>query len=958
MSIFWSTLWATLFKGPLFIREKMLETDERVKIIFDSTPLGCAMVTTDRKVLDCNMVAANMFGFKSKKEYIRRYWELFPEYQPCGRRSKDLVKEYIARTVKEGQLTFEWQHKLLDGSLLPVEVTLVCVMYRGEKVIVRYTRDLSEFKAMLAEINARTAELESVQQELTEALSNAEVANQAKSSFLASMSHEIRTPMNAILGITEILVQDENLPNNILEGLFKIHTSCDLLLGIIDDLLDFSKIEAGKIDINPAAYEIASLINDSIQLNIMRLESKPIQFELQINENIPAKLIGDGLRIKQVLNNLLSNAFKYTDYGKVTLSVTFEQESDGNVITLVLTVKDTGSGMTKEQTERLFDEYIRFSSGLKRAIEGTGLGMAITKRLVHHMNGDILVESEYGKGSIFTVKLPQEKVDDEILGKEVAENLKQFQFKNIPHRIKIQIERDPMPYGKILIVDDIETNIYVAVGLMKLYKLQIDTAISGYEAIEKIKYGNTYDVIFMDHMMPEMDGIETTKRLRDLGYENPIVALTANAVAKQADMFYQNGFDDFIAKPIDVRKLDSLLNKLVRDKQPIEVVEDARRDKNITAAKEPDKFEIDSLLLLSFIRDASKAIDVLDDLIKSNGLYENEGINKFTTIVHGMKSALANVKEPELSKFARELEADGRYHNIDQIKVKVPIFIEELQRLHNKLQPDSQEAANDEDIVYIREKLHEFQEMCSVYDREKATQILLEMKQRKNSNKTLKVLEHIIKQILHGEFEEARSAAGEYAAKLIIKKDITGLDMAKGLNRYHNNERTYLKILRSYAKNLGVLLESIEEVNANNLSDYEITVHGIKGASDDIFAYSVYQSALKLEEAAISGDLNYIKEHNEEFLKTAKELVSSIEDMFMQIDVENPKPKKDKPDNNVLLKLKSASEIYDMEGVETAMEEIDNYVYESGGELIEWLRERVYLMDCQEIAKKLSDFDQ
>ena len=425
------------------------------------------------------------------------------------------------------------------------------------------------FDAMVVKHRIRLQiQIINLQRDLEDSAKAAEMANQAKSSFLANMSHEIRTPMNAILGITEILLQHETLPAEIENGLKKIYNSCDLLLGIINDILDFSKIEAGKIDIMPAEYKIAKLIHDSVHLNKMWIDSKPIEFELEVSESIPAKLIGDELRIKQILNNLLSNAFKYTDSGKVTLSVASEpgQREDG--ITLVLGVQDEGVGLTKKQISRLFEEYSRFHQESGKPIEGTGLGLSITQNLVSLMGGEINVASELDKGSLFTVRLPQGTADAEVLGRKAVEDLQQRRMHSLTHTQWKQIVPDPMPYGSVLIVDDMEMNLYVATGLMKLYRLQIDTAMSGRAAIAKIKDGKMYDIIFMDYMMPHMDGLETTKLLRSLGYTKPIVALTANAVTGQADMFLQNGFDDFISKPIDIRQLDTVLSKLIRDKQP------------------------------------------------------------------------------------------------------------------------------------------------------------------------------------------------------------------------------------------------------------------------------------------------------------------------------------------------------------------------------------------------------
>ncbi|MCL2261434.1 MAG: ATP-binding protein, partial [Fibromonadales bacterium] len=646
--------------------------------------------------------------------------------------------------------TYDYKGKLAQAQrpwLIGASFLLLCVLML---VVIVFMRDRG-----VGKVNLR------------EAVARAEAANRAKSTFLANMSHEIRTPMNAILSITEILIQEENVPAKIEDGLGKIYSSCSLLLGIINDILDFSKIEAGKLDIMPAEYKVASMINDSAQLNMMRIEDKPIKFEIEIDDNIPAKLIGDELRVKQILNNLLSNAFKYTDTGKVTLSVEFKEPC------LVLSVRDTGYGMTQEQLSKLFDEYARFQRKKGKTVEGTGLGLPIAKRLIKLMGGEISVESESGKGSLFVVRLPQKNVDGEVIGKEVAENLRRFRINYIAEGKINQITRELMPYGKVLVVDDVETNLYVAVGLMKLYKLQIDTAMSGIVAIDKIKSGKVYDIVFMDHMMPEMDGIEVTKRLRDLGYASPIVALTANAVAGQADMFLHNGFDDFIAKPIDIRQLDSILNRLVRDKHPDEA-------RNL----------------------------VVNDLPS----------------------------------------------------------------------PPSH----------------------------------------------------------------------------LLNKDIAGLNIPEGLRRYNDDEVMYLKVLSLYVSNIGSMLNTIEVVNEDKLNDYRITVHGIKGASLDVFAGQVGEAAYKLEMAAKSGDLSYIKTYNAQFIDSARKLISGIESVVLSINAENPKPQKEKPDPEVLLKLLTACKDYDMKGADAAMEEIEMYKYTADDDLAIWLRENVDMINFTQIVQKLS----
>jgi len=578
----------------------------------------------------------------------------------------------------------------------------------------------------------------------------AEAASHIKSVFLANMSHEIRTPMNAIMGITDILMQIESLPEEIDDGLEKIYASSEMLLGIINDILDFSKIEAGKLDIITAPYKVASMVNDAVHLNMMRIGNRNIKFELFIDENIPMMLEGDELRIKQILNNLLSNAFKYTDSGKVVLSFNYEPAAQ----ILVLCIQDTGHGMTKEQLDRLFDEYSRFNENLTRKIEGTGLGLSILQRLVNLMNGEIAVESELHVGTTVTVRLPQIPSGTELLGKEVADNLQSFRKSGITHRKKIEIVREPMPYGKVLIVDDTETNLFVAERLMRPYRLQIETVINGQEAIDKVNDGNIYDIIFMDHMMPVMDGMEATKILRESGYEKTIVALTANAVSGQADIFLKNGFDDFISKPIDVQKLNSILNTFVRKySQPAD---------NQEAFPQIQEYEpMDSMLMESFIRDAEKAAAVISRFNADDDLQE------FTITVHGMKSSLLNIGENSLSTEAGTLEDAGRDNDIDFIKASAPVFLNGLCALLEKYKSDCGtgiEITGADDAESLRRDLTAIGENCAEYNRKGALDIIAGIK--KCTLKTEKFLACIKEQILHSDFEEAETAITAYLSEL------------------------------------------------------------------------------------------------------------------------------------------------------------------------------------------------
>jgi signal transduction histidine kinase/DNA-binding response OmpR family regulator len=592
-------------------------------------------------------------------------------------------------------------------------------------------------------------------------------ANKAKSNFLAKVSHEVRTPMNAILGITEIQLQNEGLPQYTQDALGYIYNSGYLLLSIINDILDLSKIEAGKLELSPVNYDVPSLINDTVHLNIMRYDSKPIEFILQADENVPTTLFGDELRIKQILNNLLSNAFKYTESGKIILSITSEarqEKADG--IMLIFRVSDTGQGMTDEQLDKLFEEYTRFNSEANRTTVGTGLGMNITKNLVHMMNGEISAESKFGKGSAFTIRLPQGTVaGSSVLGRELAESLGLFRLGRAEQMKKMpQITRDYMPYGKILIVDDMETNLYVAKGLLTPYGLSIETSLSGFDAIEKIKKGANYDIIFMDHFMPKMDGIEAVKIIRGMGYTRPIVALTANALTGQSEIFMANGFDGYISKPIDIRQMNVTLNKLIRDKYPVEIVEAARKIKNSRAgdnsANETPLPFINSELAKVFTRDAEKAAAELKAILEKNNNFNDKDFKSYVINVHAMKSALTNIGETELSDVAIKLEQAGRARDIAVMTGETPAFLNSLLTVIEKINPKEFDengekafAENDED--WLLEKFAAIRSACAEYDKKTAKAVLAEIRQKIQTQPVNELLDAIAEHLLHSEFSEA-----------------------------------------------------------------------------------------------------------------------------------------------------------------------------------------------------------
>jgi CheY-like chemotaxis protein/HPt (histidine-containing phosphotransfer) domain-containing protein len=502
---------------------------------------------------------------------------------------------------------------------------------------------------------------------------------------------------------------------------------------------------------------------------MMRIGSKPIEFDLEVDEKLPVLLFGDELRVKQILNNLLSNAFKYTDAGTVKMSVDAGAGKDDTEIALIISVADTGQGMTKEQVGQLFDEFSRFNLEANRTTEGTGLGMNITKNLIKMMDGEIKIESEPGKGSTFIVSIPQGKSSAELLGSEMAENLHQFRSNSRAQMKRAQIVREYMPYGSVLIVDDVGTNIFVAKGLMTNYGLKLDSAESGFGAIQKVKEDNVYDIIFMDHMMPGMDGIEATKKLREMKYDHPVVALTANAVAGQAEIFLGNGFDDFISKPIDVRQLNTVLNKLIRDKQPPEVLEEARKQAAARAGSAPnrskpdeDKPILDPRLIEAFIRDAKKSHDIIEKITKKGKgkakgkPFSEEDIRTYVIHTHGMKSALANIGNMELSAVALKLETSGRDGNHDIVVTETPGFLASLKDYITELTPkeDTSDIVVDEDRQYLHEQLLKIKAACEEYDENTADKVLHELRQKPWSPPTKEMLGTFAEHFLISEFEE------------------------------------------------------------------------------------------------------------------------------------------------------------------------------------------------------------
>jgi len=372
----------------------------------------------------------------------------------------------------------------------------------------------------------------------------AERANKAKTDFLSSMSHEIRTPLNAIVGFSQSL-KTEDLPASAMEEVDDIIEASETLLDTVNGVLDISKIEANKIEIVDSVYNFHKVFDELVSLSKARLgESKPIDFRYELAPDTPKYLYGDYARVKQVVLNFLTNAIKYTNEGYIDFKV--RNITNNGICRLIITVEDSGIGIKKESITKLFDKFERLDNE-NSTIEGTGLGLAITKKLVELMHGRIIVQSIFGKGSQFTVVLDQKLVDDKDIPMEEATAA----VVNIDYSKK-----------KILIVDDNKLNLKVAARLLKPYNVQTFEVLSGFECLDLIGGGNTYDLILMDDMMPKMSGKETFKKLKEEPtFTTPVVILTANAITGMKEQYLADGFDDYLAKPIDKSELERVLRK-------------------------------------------------------------------------------------------------------------------------------------------------------------------------------------------------------------------------------------------------------------------------------------------------------------------------------------------------------------------------------------------------------------
>ena len=488
----------------------------------------------------------------------------------------------------------------------------------------------------------------------------ADQANQAKSAFLANMSHEIRTPINAIIGMNEMILRESNEVETI-KYAQNAAAASESLLSIINDILDFSKIESGKMELVEGNYKLDEVIKNLVNMMKPRIDNKNLEFKVNVNDKIPNELFGDSVRIRQVVVNLLTNAAKYTQVGSVTFSVDFENTNNGEIL-LKFSVQDTGIGIRDEDRKKLFTDFQRLDLKKNKSIEGTGLGLAITYRLIKMMQGDIVVDSVYGEGSTFSVAIPQKIVGDSVIGS--FENKMQSIDKQEHYKVSFTA-----PDSKILVVDDNEMNLLVVTGLLKDTKIQIDTAISGMAALKKLAE-NEYDLIFLDQMMPSLDGIQTLKMAQTMpenkSKQVPTIALTANAISGAKEMFLHEGFTDYLSKPIDSKNLEAMLLQYL----PPEKIHSADEKISDTAPKQDTEFEYLNVKLgLEYSADM---IDMYKELLEMfinlkaekqaqlQKAFDAEDWKNYTVYVHGLKSTSLSIGGEKTSDLAKKLEQAGK----------------------------------------------------------------------------------------------------------------------------------------------------------------------------------------------------------------------------------------------------------------------------------------------------------
>ena len=580
---------------------------------------------------------------------------------------------------------------------------------------------------------------------------SAEAANQAKSSFLANMSHEIRTPINAIIGMNEMILR-ESRERRIQRYAGNIKNASKSLLALINDILDFSKVESGKMEIIDTTYQISSLLNDLMNMIQPRAQEKGLELKLDIDEQIPCELYGDEVRIRQIITNLLTNAVKYTREGSITLKIRSTRLPDTSYVRLDVAVVDTGIGIRKEDQEKLFATFQRVDEAANRGIEGTGLGLALSKQLLELMDSKLMVDSEYGRGSAFFFGLQQKIVDDAPIGDYKA--IYERALRDTAH----YQESFQAPDAKILVVDDTHMNLEVCKGLLKKTRIQIDTADSGMGCLNMVMK-KPYDMIFLDHKMPNMDGVQCLERMRELkDYPNKntkVIALTANAVSGAREFYLEHGFDDYLAKPIQGEHLERLLCQYlppqylkIPETESVDYMEElcippidgiAADDGLRYAGGDQEEYLNNLKLYLAEYEEKKQKLEQF---------YAQDDLENYQITVHAVKSTSKLIGANELSDLARGLEEAAGSGNKELVHVEHAPFMESFIQQNQSIAKTIEALGMQETQTQLEEMtLDELKEFCAnlqasldEFDMEEIRRLVVQLQNKdllKNVKKTM-----------------------------------------------------------------------------------------------------------------------------------------------------------------------------------------------------------------------------
>ena len=564
--------------------------------------------------------------------------------------------------------TFWWISRSAGFLIEAIAMTLLCI------TIAKLTHRLLENLDNARKKAQHSDELRKAWAEAEAARKNAESANMAKSFFLANMSHEIRTPINGILGMNTMLLK-ECKDATLLEYAQNIQNAGHTLLSLVNDVLDITKIESGKMELLIGDYDLFAVLNDCYSVADPRAQSKGLEFNINVNPKTPSLLSGDEVRLRQIINNLLSNAIKYTPSGTVDLLVDFKtlpEENSNKRIELVVIVADTGIGIRSDDRGKLFQSFERIDLDRNRNIEGTGLGLNLTKKLVEMMDGRVLVKSVYGSGSVFEVHVPQPVIGDAVIGNFMERHKEFISFNSGVKKFKAKNAR-------LLVVDDVSMNLKVVCGLLKETEIKVDTATNGEDALALVEE-NHYDLILLDHMMPVMDGIETLQCMKDIKSfdikKTPVVMLTANAVVGAKDAYIQAGFTDYITKPIREEVLLTTVKKLLPP-ELIDKVDVAEKNSPMSTSHSVDDLSgvLDTATGLGYcMNDKGFYREMLVEYVKNDRLADLESsfakgdFEDYRINMHSLKSTSLTIGAVALSETAKTIEIACKEGNVDFVR--------------------------------------------------------------------------------------------------------------------------------------------------------------------------------------------------------------------------------------------------------------------------------------------------